>query len=76
LIAGLPAAAAVYVVSKLFTRQLDRFSSAVYHVEGPWNEPEVNFQRIFDDSAKLPAEGSVDEDRPQEKDTAAAATAG
>jgi uncharacterized protein YhdP len=62
LIAGLPAAAAVYVVSKLFTRQMDRFSSAVYHVEGPWNEPEVNFQRIFDDSAKLPAEGSGDEE--------------
>jgi len=51
LIAGLPAAVAVYVVSKLFTRQMDRFSSAVYQVSGPWDEPEVNFQRIFDDSS-------------------------
>jgi uncharacterized protein YhdP len=64
LIAGLPAALAVYVVSKLFTRQMDRFSSAVYQVEGPWDEPEVNFQRIFDDSSK--------KQTSEEKDTSAA----
>ncbi len=52
LISGLPAAAAVYVVSKLFTKQMDRFSSAIYQVQGPWNEPEVKFERIFDNTAQ------------------------
>jgi len=51
LISGLPAAAAVYVISKLFTKQMDRFSSATYQVQGPWNEPEVTFERIFDNTA-------------------------
>ncbi len=61
LISGLPAAAGVYVISKLFTKQLDRFSSAVYRVEGPWGDPQVNFQRIFDSTATdqtLQADGS------------------
>jgi len=59
LVSGLPAAVAVYVISKLFTKQFDQFSSAVYRVQGPWDDPAVDFQRIFDDSAKeleLPAE--------------------
>ena len=51
LISGLPAAAGVYLVSKLFTKQLERFSSAIYRVEGPWADPAVNFQRIFDNTA-------------------------
>jgi uncharacterized protein (TIGR02099 family) len=51
LASGLPAAAGVYVISKLFNKQMDRFSSAVYRVEGPWVDPEVRFERIFDDSA-------------------------
>jgi uncharacterized protein (TIGR02099 family) len=55
LISGLPAAAAVYVISKLFTKQMDRFSSASYHVEGPWNDPTVNFESIFDDPTAKPA---------------------
>ncbi len=54
LVSGLPAAAGVYVISKLFDKQMDRFSSAVYRVEGPWADPGVNFERIFDDSAEQP----------------------
>jgi uncharacterized protein YhdP len=54
LVSGLPAAAAIYVISKLFTRQMDRFSSAIYKVEGPWNDPEVKFESIFDNSAERP----------------------
>ena len=50
LISGLPAAIAVYLVSKLFGKQLDRFSSVIYKVAGPWEDPDVTFQRIFDDS--------------------------
>jgi uncharacterized protein YhdP len=52
LVSGLPAAAGVYVISKLFDKQMDRFSSAVYSVTGPWVDPGVNFERIFDDLAK------------------------
>ena len=51
LIGGLPAAAGVYVVSKVFTRQVDRFSSGVYSISGPWGNPEVKFERIFDNTA-------------------------
>ncbi|MCY4426067.1 MAG: hypothetical protein OXC05_03430, partial [Halieaceae bacterium] len=50
LIGGLPAAAGVYVVSKVFTEQVDRFSSAVYSISGPWADPEVKFERIFDNT--------------------------
>jgi len=50
LVSGLPTAAAVYIVSRLFTRQMDRFSSAVYSVTGPWDSPEVEFRRIFDNT--------------------------
>jgi uncharacterized protein (TIGR02099 family) len=51
LIGGLPAAAGVYLVSKVFTRQVDRFSSGVYSINGPWADPEVKFERIFDNTA-------------------------
>lgn len=46
---GLPAAAGVYVASKLFEEQVDHFSSAVYEIRGPWRDPQVKFRRIFDD---------------------------
>lgn len=54
LVSGLPAAAGVYVISKLFDKQMDRFSSAVYRVDGPWSDPQLDFQRIFDNSAREP----------------------
>jgi len=46
--ASLPAALGVYVVSKLFKPQLDKLSSVVYHITGPWNDPEVKFNKLFD----------------------------
>jgi uncharacterized protein YhdP len=51
LAAGLPVAAGVFVVSKVFENQMDRFSSGVYRVSGPLDDPEVVFDRIFDNSA-------------------------
>jgi uncharacterized protein (TIGR02099 family) len=51
LAASLPVAAGVYVVSKIFDKQVNRFSSAVYTIDGTWNEPEVKFSRIFDDTS-------------------------
>ncbi len=53
---GLPVAAGVFVVSKVFEKQFDTLSSAVYRIEGSWDDPEVNFDRIWDSgTGKLPA---------------------
>ncbi|HET8709971.1 MAG TPA: AsmA-like C-terminal region-containing protein, partial [Spongiibacteraceae bacterium] len=46
---GLPIAAGVYVASKVFENQFDRFSSAAYEVSGPWSDPQVKLRRVFDD---------------------------
>ncbi|MAT94753.1 MAG: hypothetical protein CME59_19445 [Halioglobus sp.] len=50
LAASLPVAAGVFVVSQIFDKQMNRMSSAVYAIEGTWDEPQVSFDRIFDDS--------------------------
>lgn len=68
LASGLPAAAGVFIVSKMFEKQMDRYSSAVYRVEGSWNDPDIEFQRIFSDrtdddvarSKATPGEANVD----------------
>ena len=46
---GLPVAAGVFVVSKVFEKQFNRLTSAVYSVDGSWDDPQVSFARIFDD---------------------------
>lgn len=51
LVGGLPAAAGVYVVSKVFEEQMDSFSSAVYEISGTIQEPELTFKNIFDDES-------------------------
>lgn len=51
LTAGLPVAAGVFVVSKVFQKQVNRFTSGVYRISGPWDDPQVTFDRIFDDAA-------------------------
>ncbi|TDG14777.1 hypothetical protein E2F43_00605 [Seongchinamella unica] len=50
---GLPVAAGVFVVSKVFEKQVNRLSSGVYRIEGTWDDPLVNFDRIFDDEVRL-----------------------
>lgn len=52
LTASLPVAAGVYVVSRVFQKQFNRLSSAVYKVGGSWDEPEVKFDHIFDDTSQ------------------------
>lgn len=52
LAASLPVAAGVFLVSKMFDKQVSRLSSAVYAIEGTWDEPVVEFDRLFDDTAK------------------------
>ncbi|MEM7692351.1 MAG: AsmA-like C-terminal region-containing protein, partial [Pseudomonadota bacterium] len=49
---GLPIAAGVFVVSKVFEKQVNRMSSAVYGVSGDIGSPEVEFRRLFDDRLK------------------------
>ncbi len=50
---GLPAAAGVYITSKLFEKQLDKLSSLSYVVTGSWDEPEVKVDRIFSDKGAV-----------------------
>ena len=49
---GLPTAAGVYVASKIFEDQFDRLSSAVYSVEGDWNDYQLKFEKVYDDKEK------------------------
>lgn len=60
LAAGLPVAAGVFVVSKVFEKQVNRLSSGVYKVGGTWDEPEVTFDRIFDDESRLVVRELID----------------
>lgn len=53
-IGGLPAAVGVYIASKVFEEQVDMVSTLVYDVRGPWQQPELEFKRLFgDDSAPM-----------------------
>jgi uncharacterized protein (TIGR02099 family) len=58
LAAGLPVAAGVFVVSKVFEKQFNQLSSAVYEVTGNWDDPQVNFSRIFDVESQSRAVGA------------------
>ena len=71
LAAGLPVAAGVFVVSKVFEKQVNSLSSAVYSIGGTWDDPQVKFQRIFDagprspgPAPRVPVEDQAAEDSP------------
>jgi len=49
---GLPVAAGVFLLSKVFEDQVDRLTSAVYLTTGTWDDPQIKFDRIFDDSSR------------------------
>ncbi|MEZ0154391.1 MAG: YhdP family protein [Candidatus Reddybacter sp.] len=49
---GLPAAAGVYITSKLFEKQVDRISSIGYKITGDLDNPEVKVDRIFSDKTE------------------------
>ncbi|WP_075187251.1 YhdP family protein [Teredinibacter haidensis] len=51
LIAGLPAAVGVYLISKMFEKQVDKVSSINYAIRGSWSDPKIKFRKIFDDTA-------------------------
>jgi len=54
LAAGLPAAAGVFLVSKLFERQVDQMTSISYTITGDWDDPQVRFDRMFDGGNSRP----------------------
>ena len=49
---GLPAAAGVYLTSRIFDRQVDRISSLAYRVTGPWEDPHIEVEQIFSDKTQ------------------------
>lgn len=48
LVVNLPAALGVYVMSKLFKKQLDKASSVTIDINGDWEDPKVKIKKIFD----------------------------
>ena len=58
---GLPVAAGVYIASKVFEDELDRLSSAVYIIDGPLADPDVKFERLFDNKNDKKAESKADQ---------------
>ncbi|NHN39676.1 TIGR02099 family protein [Pseudomaricurvus alcaniphilus] len=64
LIAGLPAAAGVYLASKIFEKQMDKVASLSYRMEGPWSDPKISFDKLFDNKAaeKASKESRTDSD--------------
>ena len=54
LMGGLPAAAGVFVTSKLVEKQVDRLSSISYDVTGPWDDITVAVDKIFAAELKAP----------------------
>jgi len=50
---GLPAAAGIYLVSKLFKKQVDQATSISYTINGSWDEPQMSFDRLFESEKSL-----------------------
>ena len=50
--AGLPAAAGIWAASKLFKKQVSQVASVSYQISGKWGDPDLKFERLFDDNAK------------------------
>ncbi|MEW5248113.1 YhdP family protein [Microbulbifer discodermiae] len=46
---GLPAAAGVYLISKVFKKQVNKVASVSYRISGDWADPDIRFDKMFDD---------------------------
>ena len=66
-IAGLPAGLGVYVVSKMFDKQVDKASSINYTVTGDWEDPKIKVKKIFGDDAARKKGESLREQKPIEE---------
>lgn len=62
LLVSWPAAAGVYLASKLFSNQVDKVASVSYSMNGSWAEPEMKFDRLFDSKAAKDAGEKVAEE--------------
>ncbi len=47
---GLPTAITVFLLGKVFKKQVDKASSLRYDVEGDWNNPKVKFDKVFENT--------------------------
>ena len=47
LLGGIPAAAGVFITSKLVSKQVDRLSSISYKIKGLWDDLEISVDQIF-----------------------------
>lgn len=47
LLGGVPAAAGVYITSKIVRKQVDRLSSISYELNGPWDDIDISVDEIF-----------------------------
>jgi uncharacterized protein YhdP len=66
---GLPAAAGVYLVSKLFKKQVDQATSISYTIKGGWDEPQMSFDRLFESEQSLrDSVNEKEEERPPPED--------
>jgi len=52
---GLPAAVGIYVVSKVFKKQVDKVSSLTYSVKGAWSDPKLKVKRVFSNKSRSPS---------------------
>ena len=50
---GLPAAAGVYLVSKIFKKQVSQVASISYTMSGSWEKPKLRFDRLFESEDSL-----------------------
>ncbi len=53
---GLPAAAGVYLVSKLFEKQVEKVSSVNYSIDGHWNNPVIKVENLKEQATDTPSE--------------------
>ena len=51
LFGGLPAGIGVYLVGKIFKKQVDKLSSISYSVKGKWEDPKIRVKKVFDNKA-------------------------
>lgn len=59
LAAGLPAAAGVYLISKLLDKQIKKLTSVSYKIDGSWDDPEITLDKLFDSDAAKDASKKV-----------------
>lgn len=63
---GLPAAAGIYIISKLFKKQVDQATSVSYTIKGSWDDPKMRFNRLFESEQSLRDSVKKEEGMPQE----------